>query len=286
MPSTQRFRKPPNPRGNKIRDYLRLIGAKKLSRTYSERMESAQSYIGSARPTARKSHRERYGKLFIASFPNTRVGKRNRIGLQLSPSRWESRLSIALAGTDYTNSLSPSAPKMEAKLGFAKDRIFVEAIQGNQDFPMPVSELNAELGMPWPNFLLRQIEIHARALGFREVIIHHPSTSPYFSRLINLPDLDEAESEQVARRMGELKRGQQTKKTDFSKYELESLKANHITTDDIREGLSTSNMNILRRLLIEEKQKDKLRLQIEQFYSIIAKKNGYAKKGKLFVKKL
>jgi hypothetical protein len=68
----------------------------------------------------------------------------------------------------------------QLKLGFEKDSVVVEAINGLVEDPTTMRRLNEMLGEPWPNCGLRIIEERARKLGFRSVVIRDPRTNYWY----------------------------------------------------------------------------------------------------------
>ena len=205
--------------------YLRRIGAKNLRDTFNQRMRGYEAVGWASRDTAKFSQIEFFGRLFLASFPHHFVGRGKNISLKVSNSKHESPAAITLFKRDNSGSVIA----FQAKLGFGIGTVFIEAIQGaspkpNVNIAFETDSLNQGLGMPWPNFLLKKIEQHAKRLGFKRVFIHGPRTSMYFDMLIDLPSLSKADEAKIEARFQSLKKQVSANKNpQLSKEEKDAI---------------------------------------------------------------
>lgn len=244
-----------------------------------------------------------FGKRFLEEFEaKSLFGRKRKIFLGITQGLFESSvaLSLSLAGKGVVFSL---------KLGFGKETVFVEAIQGPSqqvadrelvwvDTNSAAKELNQELGMPWPNFLLKAVEAHARKTGYKRVIIHDPSTSHFFHDLARLQLLSLKENGEIKRRLQYLKNCVEPKNGNAKKPQLtQEEKANMVLRTDLDllleerdRGINFSRVEILweqiERELKEIARMRKTRAHIRNFYGRIASANGYRKHKGFFVKEL
>lgn len=130
------------------------------------------------RPTAHESSVRKYGKVFLKTFPRIKKPHKGiELEIKISETHHEAKLGIVI---NYG-----TVDLAAAKLGFTKTRVVVESIQGlikGNHARAELHRLTTTLGMPWPNALLHQIESHAQACGFKEVIIRLPETMYYYTK--------------------------------------------------------------------------------------------------------
>ncbi|GEM_PF-2063429 len=286
----------PKPVVSKKRAYLRKVKSKflegeRLSKVFERRISQLYE-TPSSRETAHLANIKTYGKSFLASFPKRRVGTDRSVGMDVSRSELDSPVSVCLfMATPHSQHLM----KFQAKLGFGLKTVFIETIQG----PFSVLagqnaiKLNKLLGMPWPNFLLRQVENHARMLGYTSVRIHDPATSPFFSG-INLKNeqLSSKTASKLAKRFSYMeKKNRAALPLQLSKDELSVLEESfqfrsylsgkmlgHNLPKEFWDGFFLSMNNFLLTRQIQSR--------IVNFVGWVAKNNGYTKQEGFFIKKL
>ncbi|MDO8634082.1 MAG: hypothetical protein Q7K34_02190 [archaeon] len=189
--------------------------------------------------------------------------------------------------------------RFEARLGFDSEAVYIEALQGPKDSSDKANWVHQELGIAWPDFLLKQIEEHARGLGFRYARIHDPSTSPYFHILTETLPLSSGEYEKIERRVESLRiREAQQRSPELSDDEifaLKMLKEEKGVRLIGRKVFLESRMHPDARQafwdrfrMAVEAQQSTIRMQqrIKSFINLVAKNNGYTKKGDVFEKRL
>ncbi|MBI4044839.1 MAG: hypothetical protein HY392_03970 [Candidatus Diapherotrites archaeon] len=277
-----------------VRPYLRRIGARNsgsLAKRWHSKIPEYSS--GSARETASWLKFPRFGKLFIASFADRQsVGRSKRILMSIISSPYESPLSLSLL-------FGGKLDRFDARLGFDSEAVYIEALQGPKDSSDKANWIRQELGMPWPDFLLRQIEEHARGLGFRYVRIHDPSTSLYFNMLTETVPLSNAEFKKIKRRVDSLvKWGERQGPLELSDEEITALKM-----VKQKEGVRLVGRKIFLERTLNPSEREafwarferaveiqqstvKLQQRIKSFINRVAKNNGYTKKGDIFQKSL
>jgi hypothetical protein len=123
------------------------------------------------KPTARVDAVDRYGQEFVNRFQPTLIGNREKIQTKIDPALWDAHVGVSL----YSGKVSCA----HANLGFTADSVIVESIQGEETRTM--YSINRALGTPWPNFLLREVERNARAVGKKFVRIRRPETLHYYN---------------------------------------------------------------------------------------------------------
>ena len=278
-----------------VRPYLRRIGARSsgsLAKRWHSRIPESSG--NNVRETASAMNLQRFGKLFIASFPDWQsVGKSKRILMSIISSSYESPLGMSLRFG------SRNLDRFEARLGFDNDAVYVEALQGPKDSSDKAKWVHQELGVAWPDFLLKQIESHATGLGFRYARIHHPSTSPYFYMLTETDQLSGAEYEKIERRVESLRKRQEEQRplqlSDEEILALKLLKEEKGVALVRRKIFLKSRMHPAERqafwdrfrMAVEAQQSTiKTQQRIKSFINLVAKNNGYTKKGDIFEKRL
>ena len=280
------------------RDFLRRIGAKDLRQQFEKRKQAystmwngmIQEGFERARfSTAYVRNIEKYGKLFIASFPQKKVGSDGSLVLDISVGTQESPVALSISNSNEI--------QVNAKLGFSNGSVIVEALQGpNSNKGEAIKKINQRLGTQWPNFLLAELEQHARGLGFRTVSIRNQE-SGWWHHNVDVSGIQGEARAKISARIEFLrKRVEQGKQPSLSKEELEALKGFKRTIQNGKivldpglrnQGESGQSQykrtweNYEIRLLKHAEQ-----MRIRNFYAWVAKNNGYQKKGNFFVKAL
>ena len=132
--------------------------------------------------TARKKAMEEFGKRFTDQFPTKRLKgpKGTNFIVGLSKSKYESLLSVAIT----TNVSGVRLPTAEAKLGFEKEAVVIEALQGNKGMKAELERFRQSKDnpqrMPGLNFLVATIEARAKEKGFKEIKIRVPESLHYY----------------------------------------------------------------------------------------------------------
>jgi hypothetical protein len=130
----------------------------------------------------------RFGKAFLSSFP-TRFykGKKGTFVVDLERGNFEAPMQVSLVtNTHIRIGKKYGRVKVEAftvKLDFYKDTVKITGIQGGENASGPIREFQELAGMPIPNFLIQQIEEHARAQGYKKVQILRPEQSVHINSL-------------------------------------------------------------------------------------------------------
>ena len=275
------------------RPYLRRIGTRRLK----SRFEAIRKLIKEhphARYPARPRNINRFGKLFLASFPVQEVHK--GVLLQTMSSMFESPVAVGL--------LIPGKLQLVARLGFTSNGVVVEAIQGQAGSKRDVDNLSDRLGKPWANFLLEQIENHARGVGFSHAYMRTPETMWYYQRPMagTLTEtvrhrIDRVVKDRLALLKRRVERNGQVQLSEEERTHLDSdpsidslgsvlqqegLLKNRKLVGDISQGLWDALGFSLRQL----HERLEMRRGIKNFYSRMAQGNGYKKKGAFFIKRL
>ncbi len=140
---------------------------------------------------------EKFGLPFLQSFPRFSIRgiKRKRFSVSVSTCDfdYESPVSITLHLQDMSKAPNKKTMKKEAqllseaRLGFEKDSVKVEALQINSILEDKIPEIRqwldrfkSKTGKPWANFLVQKIEDQARKLGLKQVKITIPERLYYY----------------------------------------------------------------------------------------------------------
>lgn len=243
--------------------YLRGLDTKNLGNR--ARFSYDWHYIGNPRNSASKQNVRRFGRLFLATE--------------------ESAVGVSVIRKIRMNT-APDRHRFNLKLGFSKGAVFVEAIEGaNIGSREEVEQLNQSLGMPWPNFLLSEVENHARGLGFKHVKIHSPETSTYHTNPLlftDLPDLSKESKLKISKRINSLKTS--IEKGFKPSFRPDEIRALELFSMDFHEPMSRLDGW---RLCFEKMAKIRaVQAKIKNFVSRVATQNGYKRQGDVFVKKL
>ncbi len=138
---------------------------RETSPTTFERMGEGQN----ANPTAIL----KYGRRFLRAFKTERHGS-GLVRIILGTGVHESPASIQLLFRVHRRFILTG----KAKIGFAKDAVVIESIQG---FPgSAMEDLNAALKQPWANLLIQTIEKNARANGYKKIYLANPENMHWF----------------------------------------------------------------------------------------------------------
>jgi len=75
-------------------------------------------------------------------------------------------------------------------LGFGKKTIYIESIQGGHKKKSSLNEFRRLLkGKPWQNYLVEEVEKHAKSLGFKKIKIRAPETLYYYHHPAYITDI-------------------------------------------------------------------------------------------------
>lgn len=173
------------------------------------RLRSATLDRGSLRPYIRRRTASRLsilfrGKPFIETFLAHTI-ERSNYDVAVGIGNFESGICIGI----YPRLFKPQAfqlttPIAQLKIGFARNTVVIESMQGKKGKAKEIMEINKEAGEPWPNFLLGEIETHARACGFKTIRIRKPETLYYYKHPAT-PGFNQPEKvEQLRQRMRNL----------------------------------------------------------------------------------
>ncbi len=126
----------------------------------------------------------KYGKLFLTTFPETALKGKKRTSFIVSavPAQYESPVSIALIATNkkgLPENLLKHFVVAEVRLSFEKKAVIIFP-QGRKGTQPQLDRFHQSTGLPWANFLIKQIEEHARKTGFRQVKIRTPESLHYY----------------------------------------------------------------------------------------------------------
>lgn len=139
-----------------------------------------------------------FGNRFFKAFENTQVGG---FSIRFMQHGFESPITVALV---HPNAMSPSA---QIGLGFTRESVVIEAIQGEsvslynrvvvtkmlrgkhggkREFDVFrnkfLEEFREKTGVPWANFLLREIEKAAKKGGYKKIRIRRPETLYWYKK--------------------------------------------------------------------------------------------------------
>ncbi|MBI4043892.1 MAG: hypothetical protein HY393_03755 [Candidatus Diapherotrites archaeon] len=137
-----------------------------------------RDYFKTAAGEALLSH----GKPFIETFALHPLAY-GKWEVGIGRSTYESSVGVGIYPGRSTEEPIPvrrDSALVQAKLGFERKAVIIEALQGKRGNVKDVQRMNAALGMPWPNYLLQETEKHARACGFKKVKIRKPETLYYY----------------------------------------------------------------------------------------------------------
>mgnify|MGYP001610347985 CR=1 FL=1 len=267
----------PQPSRSSFRPYLHSIKARGLRKNF-------EGIIRFARPsnnvfeTASLKNIKNFGNVFLGSFPARTI--QQEVRLQISSAEHESPIAASLSflhnGTKYI---------FREKLGFEKDAVVVEGIQGPLNAEIAADILNSKLGVHWPNFLLHEIELHAKGLGFLAVKIRVPKQGYNFTGASKANNLSSMEVVTIKKRLDFFKkRISQGKLINFSKEELKILKLKGLLS--LQKSKPPKDWNDVYFAFCDFYSEKKFHSEIESFVSFIAKNNGYKKAGDFFIKSL
>ncbi len=107
-------------------------------------------------------------------FPEKKVGAGRSISVSICQGRYESPFAVKVRD-------AKTGAMGMAHLGFRKEAVAIESIQAIVTPERYIRALNEKLGEPWPNVLVREVEAHARALGFRRLVMARPETLPNYA---------------------------------------------------------------------------------------------------------
>ena len=145
-----------------------------------------------------------YGKTFVETFPAHPIPK-SPYDVAVGIASFESGLCIGIyPRVSKLQSIQLTNPIAQIKLGFSRDAVVIEAIQGKKGMAKLIMQVNKDVGEPWPNYLLKEVETHARACGFKRIRIRRPEKMHYY-KLPAFPDFnDPTQVEKLRRRMRQL----------------------------------------------------------------------------------
>ena len=205
-----------------------------------------------------------FGKNFAKTFKTQDIIGKNHFQVEIRRKGHESSLTISinkLSKVKNDNGIGHLC------LGFGKNTVFIESIQGKYNRKSKLNDFRrAVKGKPWQNYLLEEVEKHSRELGFTKIKIRAPETLYYYHHpayILNPKYLVET-------------------KIKTLKQEGKSEKAVAREVEKYRAQLK--NPRFLKKQLQQTLREHQQRLIT--MYDIIAKANGYKRKGITYVKKL
>ncbi len=133
-------------------------------------------------PTATPKAILRFGKPFIETFPKKQISPELSVTLGAGTSESPISIKIEKEMLDPKDNEFGHSAIVEARIGFERKALIVEAIQGVKNRKKEIRELWKHIHVPWPNYLLEQIEEHARACGLKQVKIRKPATLYYYKK--------------------------------------------------------------------------------------------------------
>ncbi|GEM_PF-2696350 len=260
--------------------------SKQLERIVKEILYSREPpFEGSALypfPTGKPKNIIKFGGKFLGNLRiPIRAGKNRIFEINLLPADHESHLSLGI----YP--LNERHTQFEIKLGFSKDIVFVEAIQGPRKAREIANAMTKDLGTNWSNYLLEMIEQHAKKSGYQKVCIRDPRKSQFFWHLDEnkLMELSHEEYEKAIDRGMDLReklgQGKTVRITKEEKAQLAQSKRVPLTVKGLNVSLkamrpphTTMESAITNAVLFGMRTK-KTREHIANFYSRVAQNNGY-----------
>lgn len=156
------------------------------------------------RETAIQENVRLFGKLFLTRSKKRKIRGTN-YAAKLTKSRYESGIAYGIG--QIANEEDPITIIASLKLGFEKQAVVIESIQGNREAKEKIVELNRALREPWANYLLRCVEEDARRAGYTQIKIRKPETLYYYNNPVlwtaEIHDY-EKEAEKIQKRMREM----------------------------------------------------------------------------------
>ncbi len=125
--------------------------------------------------TARNESHEK-GKRFLKTFKKFEIRKRkNNFVVE---AKTQGTCAIESKNTIVLIDRSKRKPSVLARIGigFEKEAIILEVIQGRKKGEEERNAFRSLTKSNWPNFMINQIEQHARECGFKEIKIRRPET--------------------------------------------------------------------------------------------------------------
>lgn len=123
----------------------------------------------------------RYGLAFLRRFPVLRLNN-GLIRIHLFESEFESPIGIGVFFREKRDQKPKDTCTGMIKLGFEKDTVIVEAMQGMPNSIRQIDKINRFLQQPWANFIISVIEKHAKKKGYKQVKIRKAETLHYFQK--------------------------------------------------------------------------------------------------------
>lgn len=160
---------------NTIKVIARL---RRIKKSLHERIARAKEwsygniFLSVQKPTGRIKAAEKYGRRFIEQFKTKTI--RPGIHLGIGASLFESDRAVII----YSNGHAIG----EARIGFDREGVVVEAIQGMNGVKMELDEVKKKTGQSWTVNAVRAIEETAKEIGMRTVKIRLPETLYYYRR--------------------------------------------------------------------------------------------------------
>lgn len=125
-----------------------------------------------------------HGHMLFESLPKRLIfGKKKNFIIRPTTQSLEGHASIALDTATPQKGITGRIGQIS--LGFTKNKIYIEAIQGKPNTQSLGDQARTAIGMHWPNKLIKIVEDAAKTQGFTEIRIrvpeslysyHHPST--------------------------------------------------------------------------------------------------------------
>jgi hypothetical protein len=157
----------------------------------------------STRKTATRENIQRFGGPLFVLSRKRKIAKGKYVA-RIERSFHESGISYVVEA----NYSSGSIPLCCLKIGFDRQAVIIEAMQGEAEFGREIKEMNQKLGKPWANYLLQCVETDARRAGYTQVKIRRPETLYYYEHgvLDTYTDRNQAvgQNPEVQKRMREM----------------------------------------------------------------------------------
>jgi len=162
----------------RVRPLLHLVGKARVKRITN------QNTFYPRYKTGNYESFQAHGRTLFENLPKELVfGKKQTFVIRPTKQCVEGHASIALETTNRKKEIDGRVGQIA--LGFTKDKVYIEAIQGIPNTQSQGDQARTVVGMHWPNKLIQIVEEEAKKQEFGEIRIrapeslysyHHPST--------------------------------------------------------------------------------------------------------------
>lgn len=203
---------------------------------------------------------KKHGKSFLNSYKKKAFGPRNRFSLKLFSPEWDSPVGIAL----FEKNIDGRKKIASACLDFEENTVKILSIQGTKEAQKDLQMFSLMNKMSWANFLVKEIEQHARNEGYKKAKILRPEfqkfyKEPFIDPFIDMPKLNKKLKESMQKKFGENLAWMEHEKWISYTKEIEEIQKEFI---------------------------EKIRTNMRKLYYGLAKKEGYRKNKEYFEKTL